>query len=626
VFRRKDASSERTAEDRARAAAERAARRAARGEPPLPGDEERTAGPAPAPPAGRDEAQVEIAAASERENGPTPPATAPMPPAAEREEAPEPAAEPADTPAPPPAPAPPPIVRPPAWSAPPPAEPAAAAAPDPTPAAEPPPPTKVGPPTEVHDTLGDDAPGEPPPPTTVGRPTEVHDTLGESPPPTTVGLPTEVHDTLGDDEEADADEDAAVAAAAAPPARPARSFPAPLPPRPAGSEPLRPLPPRRSGRRRDSRRPGTIPTARSLASMSPPPRERPRWRRRVLALLALAMIGIALYLINAIFQPFHDEAEGAVAISIPAGADAGDIGEILAARGVVDSARFFAINATLTGRRGRLRPGEYTLPRAMSHGEAIEALMQGPKAKIVKTFKVTIPEGRTRREVASLLRDTAVRGDYVKATASSSARRRARRLGLPRAAKTAEGYFFPATYDLVGGATATDLATKQLAAYRDNVSEVSMRRARRRNLTRYDVLIIASMIEREAMLDKERPLIAAVIYNRLREGMPLAIDATTRYSTNNWTRPIRRSELEDASDPYNTRLNRGLPPTPIGNPGLASIKAAAAPSTKPYLFYVVKPGTCGEHAFSATDAQFAADRARYEAERAKRGGKSPTDC
>ena len=114
------------------------------------------------------------------------------------------------------------------------------------------------------------------------------------------------------------------------------------------------------------------------------------------------------------------------------------------------------------------------------------------------------------------------------------------------------------------------------------------------------------MIEREAQLARERSLVSAVIYNRLKEGMPLGIDATTRYSTNNWQRPIRQSEL-DRDEPYNTRLNRGLPPTPIGNPGLASIKAAAKPSSKNYLFYVRKPGKSGEHAFSSTDAQFQRD-------------------
>jgi UPF0755 protein len=152
-----------------------------------------------------------------------------------------------------------------------------------------------------------------------------------------------------------------------------------------------------------------------------------------------------------------------------------------------------------------------------------------------------------------------------------------------------------------------------------------MTAARRRNLDPYDVLVIASMIEREARVAKERPIIAAVIQNRLRENLPLGIDATIRYATNNWSKPLTESELKRDS-PYNTRLHRGLPPTPIGNPGLASMRAAANPADRDYLFYVVKPGTCGRHAFSRSDAQFEKDVAAYNAARQANGGKSPTKC
>jgi cell division protein YceG involved in septum cleavage len=116
-----------------------------------------------------------------------------------------------------------------------------------------------------------------------------------------------------------------------------------------------------------------------------------------------------------------------------------------------------------------------------------------------------------------------------------------------------------------------------------------------------------------------------VIENRLREGIPLGIDATIRFATNNWTRPLTQSQLAIDS-PYNTRTRRGLPPGPIGSPGLAAIRAAAKPARTGFLFYVVKPGTCGEHDFSKTDAEFQRDVARYNAERERRGGKSPTNC
>jgi uncharacterized YceG family protein len=120
-------------------------------------------------------------------------------------------------------------------------------------------------------------------------------------------------------------------------------------------------------------------------------------------------------------------------------------------------------------------------------------------------------------------------------------------------------------------------------------------------------------------------MVASVIYNRLREGIPLGIDATIRYATNNWDRPLTQSQLATPS-PFNTRTNKGLPPGPIGSPGLEAIRAAAKPADTKFLFYVVKPGTCGEHDFSETDAEFQADVARYNREREARGGRSPTKC
>jgi uncharacterized YceG family protein len=340
----------------------------------------------------------------------------------------------------------------------------------------------------------------------------------------------------------------------------------------------------------------------------------------------VAFLGV-LALIYVVFQPFHGAGSGSTRVDIPEGADAGQVGKLLADRGVVASGMFFQVNATLTGRRGKLRPGRYTLARDMSYGDALDVLVKGPKAKApAKTVDVTIPEGPSIREMAPVVdRSGKVTGSYAKAAMRPAVLRRARSLGAPKRAGTPEGFLFPATYRLQAGAPVARLIEDQLRAFRDNFAEVDMRYARRKNLTRYDVLIIASMVEREAQLDRERALVAGVIYNRLAAGMPLGIDATIRYDTRNWSRPIRQSEL-DADSPYNTRRVQGLPPTPIGNPGLASLKAAANPSRKDYLFYVVKPGTCGEHSFSSTDAQFAADLAKYNEARAEAGGKSPTSC
>ena len=235
---------------------------------------------------------------------------------------------------------------------------------------------------------------------------------------------------------------------------------------------------------------------------------------------------------------------------------------------------------------------------------------------------VTIPEGLSRAETAELVGDS-LRGSYEDASRSSRVLDPADYGG--RKAKDLEGFLFPATYELKPGRPVSELVDRQLVAFKRSLDQVDLRFAKDKNLTPYDVLTIASMVEREAQLPRERKLVASVIYNRLSQGIPLGIDATIRFATGNWSEPLKQSELAIDSG-YNTRTNQGLPPGPIGNPGLASLQAAAHPASTDYLYYVVKPGSCGEHSFSATDAEFQRDVERYNSERAARGGKSPTDC
>ena len=201
---------------------------------------------------------------------------------------------------------------------------------------------------------------------------------------------------------------------------------------------------------------------------------------------------------------------------------------------------------------------------------------------------------------------------------------RPQQYGAPRNIRTREGFLFPATYQVRVGAPVSDLVTRQLQTFRKRFATLDLSYARSKKLTPYDVLIIASMIEREAAVAKDRPLIASVIYNRLHQGIPLGIDATIRYRLDNWSRPLRESELNTAG-PYNTRSHQGLPPTPIGNPGVASIRAAARPARTQYLYFVVKPCGRGEHAFQKTDAEFQRAAQNYEQARQAKGG-SPVDC
>jgi UPF0755 protein len=352
-----------------------------------------------------------------------------------------------------------------------------------------------------------------------------------------------------------------------------------------------------------------------------PPRAAGGFARRILAAVALVLLLALGWFLVSLFQPFTGKGSGTVVVKVPQGATAGQIGKLLEREDIVSSSFFFDLRAALSGQRGQLKSGTFTLHHGMSYGAALDALTHNPPPPPV--IRVTIPEGRSRQEAAPLIGQAGVAGDYVAAT------RRSRildphRYGAPRGASL-EGFLFPATYELKRPASVDTLVAEQLAAFKQNLAKIDLGYAKRKNLTAYDVLIIASMVEREVEIPRERPLVAAVIYNRLHDGMNLGIDATLRYALHDWTHPLRVSQLQ-SSTPYNTRNHPGLPPGPIGNPGLASIEAAAHPAHVPYLFYVVKPGTCGQHAFSSTDAQFQRDVARYNAARAAAGGNSPTKC
>ena len=246
-----------------------------------------------------------------------------------------------------------------------------------------------------------------------------------------------------------------------------------------------------------------------------------------------------------------------------------------------------------------------------------------PPVVVVRTITLTIPEGYTRSQTAEIAKAEGLQGSYVKDSVHSKYLKPAKYGG--KNTKDLEGFLFPDTFELENHASAADLVQLQLEDFKRRIAGVNMGYAHSKNLTTYDVPTIASMIEHEAGLESQRKLVAAVIYNRLHEGMPLGIDATTRFATGNYTRPLTESELA-VDSPYNTRTHTGLPPGPIDSPGLASIEAAAHPAKADYLYYVAEPGACNKLAFSSTEAEFNADVERYNSAREAAGGNSPDSC
>jgi len=238
-----------------------------------------------------------------------------------------------------------------------------------------------------------------------------------------------------------------------------------------------------------------------------------------------------------------------------------------------------------------------------------------PPVAAPPTLKIIFPEGFTREEMGARIKavDAIARKKrkinpklsakaYLRATQSSKLPGKLAGDGKPR---SLEGFLFPSTYEFEPQTTSKRLVKQQLRAFQENWQKVDLSYAKSKNLTPYDVLIIASLVEKEVIAPEERALVAAVIYNRLHAGMNLGIDATTRYGLHvPGTEPLLESQLH-SDNPYNTRnpLIKGLTPTPIANPGLASMQAAAHPAKVNYLFFVRKPDN-RHHFFTASETEF----------------------
>jgi len=335
--------------------------------------------------------------------------------------------------------------------------------------------------------------------------------------------------------------------------------------------------------------------------------------KRAAALLMLAVVLgmiVGIVMIAVSFRSGKDVKAGQpVRVTIPEGSDTGQIAMILENNGVIGNHVVFNARLRLNGDDRSFKAGSYRMKTGSSYQTVVRQLVAGPPPSPV--YHVVIPEGFR-------IVDTATRIDSIRAeqsakgaaavlppftgaqyTAAVKAMRPPVTLKAPAATKSMEGVLFPATYELLKTGSAAAFAQKQLDAFNTNLGTIDMSYATKHGLTPYDVVIIASLVEREARVPEDRPHIASVIYNRLRLRMTLGIDATIQYAVSGpdgWRTSLRQSDLQIDS-PYNSRLREGLPPTPIASPGLASLQAAAKPSTSDDLYYVADPAGGGKHHF-----------------------------
>ena len=292
-----------------------------------------------------------------------------------------------------------------------------------------------------------------------------------------------------------------------------------------------------------------------------------------------------------------------VVVTVNQGDGADAIGRKLQAAGVIQSARLFRVLTSLLGVGDKMAAGDYEFGRGATALDAVLRISKG----ITSSRVVTIREGLRSEEIGALLEQRGVVSAAGLRGALNDSYIASFLAQLPPASGL-EGFLFPATYGFARGATAHDVVQQLLNAfdqrYKDQIQPL-LPQAKGRSLR--DVVIIASIVEREAQLPEERPIIASVFLNRLALGLPLQADPTVQYALGSepasvqqfgyWKRDLTLADLGVAS-PYNTYVNVGLPPGPISNPGLSSILAVLQPADANYLFFVARPD--GSHAFAAT--------------------------
>lgn len=334
-------------------------------------------------------------------------------------------------------------------------------------------------------------------------------------------------------------------------------------------------------------------------------------RKALRVVLALAVVAVLLagaagaYVLKQVNGSSGGED---VAVAIPMGSSTQRIAAILDGKGVVSSARLFSLYVRVTG-AGPFKAGDYTFRRNSAYSAVVDTLDKGPQ---VQVLRLTIPEGLTLNQIADRVGrlEGRSRDRFLDLAKSGQVRSQFQ----PAGSTNLEGFLWPETYEFDPKDDELAILRRMVEAFDAAAAQLGLDQSPSKvNLNPYQTIIVASMIEEEAKLAEERGKVATVIYNRIKRGETLGIDATLRYGLNRPTEPLRQSDL--ASDnPYNTRKFKGLPPTPIASPGRSALEAALNPTPGPWLFYVLADRD-GRHAFAVTITEFN----RYKAEAQAKG-------
>ena len=334
---------------------------------------------------------------------------------------------------------------------------------------------------------------------------------------------------------------------------------------------------------------------------SAPPKRRTLKVTLLISLAIILIVGGGGWLwVNSQMNP-GGKSGPVVSVVIPKGASTSLIGNILAKAGVVHNGTLFTWYIRFRG-DSALYPGDYELPKNSHYAAIAAALQAGPQ---IPTANLVIPEGYTLRQIAQAVGALPGMGLSAQAFMNAASSGTVRSPYEPPDSTNLEGLLFPATYQVRQGESVDTILQEMVTAFDQRVQGLDLQSAAARvGYSPYQVITVASIVEREARLAVDRGPVASALYNRLHAGMPLGADSTQTYFLRLTDPTIQPTATQlDQRSPYNTRTNTGLPPTPIANPGLAALQAAASPPTTTYIYFVeINPD--GKLGFASTQQGF----------------------
>lgn len=313
----------------------------------------------------------------------------------------------------------------------------------------------------------------------------------------------------------------------------------------------------------------------------------------LLGVLLMAAGGFGLYRLR-LWAEQARALDEPVLVEFPRGTRLVDLSESLEERGVVDHAVFFHLYVKFFSRYETFQAGTYRFEKPTSPLTLIQTLQEG-RTYVPVVVQFTIPEGFTMKQIAERMAAHGV-GDVNSTLRMMRDAALAQALGVK--SKTLEGYLYPATYSFTYQPDSQTVIKEMVKTFFSKLPADLESRLSSRGLTLQQGVIFASLIELETKYDDEKPKVSEVIWRRLKEGMPLGIDAAIIYGIKDYRGDLTWKHLKDDKNLYNTRLHKGLPPGPIGNPSLSSLEAVLNPTEEGYYFYVLTPGGEERHHFS----------------------------